>query len=195
MTRMSANRYIVFLLIAVSGAGWDLYTKHRVFRDLGYPGGESDWVKEFFDGWLTYRHYTSFNKGALWGLGQEFTWLFASLSVVAALGILYWLFVHGAARSLWLTTALALIMGGTLGNLYDRLGLHGCLDETGQLLRAVRDFHLFTFGNWSWPIFNYADSFLVTGAIMLVLQSFQPDEQPAAAAGEAETEAEATPQP
>ena len=112
------------------------------------------------------------NEGALWGVGQGYAWVFASLSLFAIGGIVYWLFFYGAGRSWWLTVALALIMSGTIGNLYDRIGWHGCIKpETGEPWYAVRDFLLFTFGGWPWPIFNFADVFLVTGAIMLILQS------------------------
>ena len=120
---------------------------------------------------MTTRLFTSFNEGALWGIGQGWTWLFALLSILAACGVFYWLFVHGAAISKWLTVALSLIMAGTLGNLWDRVGLHGC-EVDGRPIFGVRDFLLFTFGEFHWPVFNFADVFLVTGAIMLVLQSF-----------------------
>ena len=39
---------------------------------------------------------------------------------------------------------------------------------------AVRDFLLFHFNGWDWPVFNFADVFLVTGATMLALQSPRP---------------------
>jgi signal peptidase II len=193
MKPVPASRYIVFTLLAGGGLFWDLYTKHIVFADLGYPGGgqverpfegqhslfdfpphregESSPFLNLNDGGITARLFTSFNQGALWGIGQGWTWLFALLSAAAACGVFYWLFVYGAAISKWLTVALSLIMAGTLGNLWDRVGLHGC-EVNDQLLFAVRDFLLFTFGEYNWPVFNFADVFLVTGAIMLVLQSF-----------------------
>lgn len=189
MRRVPANRLWIFGLIAGAGLAWDLYSKHEVFRDLGctnvhkeihIPGqhrlfdhprhvdGES---ALYLRGWPQFRLYTSFNEGALWGFGQGYTWVFAGLSILAVLGIGYWLFFRGAAESRWLTVALALITAGTLGNLWDRLGLHGLRDVDGTPLYAVRDFLLFTFNGWAWPVFNFADVFLVTGATMLVLQS------------------------
>ena len=129
---------------------------------------------------MKFRLFTSFNPGALWGIGQEHTWVFASLSVVAIGGVIYWLFIRRAAVSWWLTVSLSLILGGTLGNLFDRISLHGYTDVNGQPIRAVRDFLLFTFGGYNFPVFNFADSFLVTGAIMLVVHSlvFSADEVP-----------------
>ncbi len=185
MTRLPASRYVVFSLIAGVGLAWDLWTKHEVFAGIGYPMGSTDL---YLDGWVTFRLYTSFNQGALWGVGQGMTWLFATMSVLAALGILFWLFVRAAARSLWLTVSLASIMAGTLGNLWDRLGVHGYQDVvTGGPIYAVRDFLLFTFGPFHWPVFNFADVFLVTGAAMLVIQSFYAEMQTAQAGTDATT--------
>lgn len=175
MKRVPASRYALFLILVTAGVIGDLYSKSSVFESIGYPQKSSDWTWRFVDGWLTFRLFTNFNEGALWGIGQGYAWLFAGLSVVAILGVLYWLFVVGAGRSWWLTIALALIMAGTLGNLYDRLAMHGCLVD-GIEQRAVRDFLLFTFGNFHWPVFNFADVFLVTGAVMMVLHSFKRDD-------------------
>ena len=171
---LPVNRYVWFFSVAIGGLALDLGSKSSVFLALGI-GGQSLWVKNFFGGWCTFRLFTSINHGALWGIGQGLTGLFAALSVVAVAGVLIWLFKYGAARSLWLTISLSLILAGTLGNLYDRLALHGLLDESGALLYGVRDFLLFTFGAFSWPIFNFADVFLVTGAIMLGLQSLRAE--------------------
>ena len=181
MDRVPASRPLIFTALTAACCGVDLYSKQRVFDALGYPGGVSPWTKSWFGDEVRFQLLTSFNEGALWGMGQGLSWLFALLSVAAALGVLWWLFVAGAARSLWLTLALALVTGGALGNLYDRLGLHGCTyppsaaDPAGELVRpAVRDFLLFHFHGWDWPVFNFADVFLVTGATMLAAQSLCP---------------------
>ncbi len=159
----------------------DLVSKSRVFEQLGYPGRSSETYR-----WLgslsTFRFYTSFNKGALWGVGQELTWLFSALSVIAVGVIVYCLFATSANRSLWLRVALSLVLSGTLGNLYDRLGLYKYKDpETGESIQAVRDFLFFTIGSYPWPVFNFADVFLVTGTGMLVAYSFWIEHQREAA--------------
>ena len=151
---------------------WDLYSKSTVFERLKYPGGQGP-VHPWLGQLSTFRLYTSFNEGALWGVGQGLTWLFAALSVVATVIIVYCLLKTPAGQSNWLTVALCLVLSGTLGNLYDRLGMYGYKNaETGLPYRAVRDFLLFTFGSYSWPVFNFADVFLVTGTGMLVAYSF-----------------------
>ncbi|HEV3298981.1 MAG TPA: signal peptidase II [Planctomycetaceae bacterium] len=197
-----ASRAVVFVLMAAMIFAADLATKSVVFRDLGYPGTDLEPVARgahsvfaappgrdgtsvaYLDGWLSFRLFTSFNRGALWGVGQGYTWLFAALSTAAVIGIPTWLFGFRAARSWWLTVALALILGGTLGNLYDRIGLPDCTDENGQTVLAVRDFLLFTFGTFHWPVFNFADVSLVTGAGMLVIHSLHPAGSHSVAAAE-----------
>lgn len=168
-SRDMALRFVVFLALSGLGAFCDLYSKTVVFSKLGYPNGQSE---KFLDSWVMFRFHTSFNRGALWGIGQHLTWLFALLSLLAVLMIFYWLFARGAARSWILTLCLASIMAGTLGNLHDRLGLHGCIDPlTQERIFGVRDFLLFRFGTYNWPVFNIADVLLVAGAGCLIVQS------------------------
>ena len=171
-TPFNFRRLGLILPLTVVCVWWDLYSKSTVFDQLGYPRGQGP-VHQWLGRLSTFQLFTSFNEGALWGVGQGLTWLFAALSVVAVVVIVYCLLKTSAGRINWLTVALCLVLSGTLGNLYDRLGLYGYMNvDTGQPYRAVRDFLLFTFGNWPWPVFNFADVFLVTGTGMLVAYSF-----------------------
>jgi signal peptidase II len=70
-----------------------------------------------------------------------------------------WLLRRGGNRLYCL--ALALIMGGALGNLWDRIAI-------GEVV----DFLLFHWGRWSFPAFNVADSAISVGAGLLILDSF-----------------------
>lgn len=169
----------VIVPITTIGVWWDLYSKSSVFGQLGYPAGSGK-IYHWLGKLSTFRLFTSFNEGALWGFGQGWTSLFAILSVVAVVAIFYALLRTPAGKSHWITAALCLVLSGTLGNLYDRLGLYGYKNpETNEPIRAVRDFLLFTFGTYSWPIFNFADVFLVTGTGMLVAYSFWSERQAA----------------
>ncbi|MDY3560740.1 signal peptidase II [Gemmata sp. JC673] len=102
------------------------------------------------------------NHGALFGLGQSRKGLangfFAVVSVAAALAILVWGTRQHTARERGLMAALGLILGGTVGNLYDRLVFGG-----------VRDFLYFY--KIEWPVFNVADCCLVVGAVLLLVQA------------------------
>jgi lipoprotein signal peptidase len=112
------------------------------------------------------------NHGALFGLGQgrkaSANLFFAGVSVAAALAILVWGTRRGPAREKWLCAALGLILGGTIGNLYDRLVFGG-----------VRDFLYFYYVEW--PVFNVADCCLVVGAGLLLFQAvfIPPPAEPA----------------
>jgi signal peptidase II len=186
MTTVPASRYLLFVSLAGSGCAADLATKSWIFsaQPLGHP---SRWLIGEVFGFTT-----SLNEGALAGIGQGKTPLFAALSVAAAVAIVYWLFVRGAARDRWLTLALGSIMAGILGNLYDRLGLPGLTwpagyrgHAAGDPVYAVRDWlHFKIDGVIEWPIFNLADSLLVCGAALLVWHAFwvQPEQESAAAA-------------
>jgi len=173
MATYPRTRIFLYAIITIVALVTDLLSKSVVFQRLGGVFQGSGWL---IDTWLKFEFHTSLNPGALWGMGQGFALGFAGLSVVAFLGINYWLFIHGAAKSIWLTVALALVSGGALGNCYDRLGLHGehFPNEATPAL-AVRDFLRFRFGTYDYPIFNIADSFLVAGAIMLMIQSMKQE--------------------
>lgn len=174
MKAVPANRYYWFGAISAFGCLTDLPTKSWIFSRLGEPPAPTWWLWEGVFGFQT-----SLNPGALFGMGRGMWWLFSTLSVVAAVGIIYWLFVVGAARDRLLNLALACVMGGILGNLYDRLGLGFSPDRNPQDMHSVRDWILFQvkFETWSftWPNFNIADSLLVCGAGMLILHAIKSD--------------------
>ena len=166
------SRYLVFFSVAIGGCAIDLATKSWMFAHLGMPGPDSEtwWIWPGVFGFQT-----SLNEGALFGLGQGFSWLFAAMSICAAVVIVVWLFGSGAARDWLLTVALAIVTVGILGNLYDRLGLPGLVwneyfpnHTLNEPVYAVRDFILVMIGPYHWPNFNIADPCLVCGAALLV---------------------------
>lgn len=168
MSGFPLSRFALFAVIAAGGLALDLWSKGWMFARLGYPGGPTEWIWPEYFGWQT-----SLNQGALFGLGQGKVWLFAGLSICAAVAIVVWLFVVGAARDRLLTIALAGVLAGVLGNLYDRLGLWWTPEVPAFYPRyAVRDWILFQYGNWVWPNFNVADMLLVGGAGLLILHSW-----------------------
>lgn len=162
--RVPLSRWVLFWTIAVGGTIFDLATKAVVFAWVGPPGSPP---RGIIPPVLEFR--TSFNRGALWGLGKTLPFsstIFAVLSIIAVIAICYWLFVKGAAIDWRLTTALALIMAGAMGNCYDRL-VHG----------HVRDFVHFHVDaiDFDFAIFNFADNMLVAGAVILILLAMGSD--------------------
>ncbi|MEO1527547.1 MAG: signal peptidase II [Planctomycetota bacterium] len=163
------NRFGVFAALGVFGCALDLWSKQAIFDWRGLPGqGDIWWVVEPYFG-----IETAVNPGALFGMGAGQGTLFALVSVIAAVGIIVWLFRYRAAESWWLTVALGLVVGGIGGNLYDRLGLWWQDDYPIEWKSGVRDWILWQVNDeWTWPNFNIADSLLVVGAGMLLYQSF-----------------------
>ncbi len=124
-------------------------------------------------------HLPYVNQGALFGTTLNLSprvsnSVFGVISVLAALGIMFWSTRASAARDGFLCCALGLILAGTLGNLYDRIVFGG-----------VRDFlHFFNlplpFGLDNWPVFNIADCCLVCGAGLLLVEAVFTKAEPAA---------------
>ncbi len=85
-------------------------------------------------------------------------WFFMAIAAAASV-FLVWMLRRGGGRIL--CAGLALILGGALGNLWDRIAIG-----------KVVDFLLFHYGAWSWPAFNVADSAITVGAALLIIDSF-----------------------
>jgi signal peptidase II len=86
-------------------------------------------------------------------------WFFAIIAVIASAFLIFML-KRGGNRVQ--SAGFALILGGALGNLWDRIAIG-----------KVVDFLLFHYGSWSWPAFNVADSAITVGAALLILDSFR----------------------
>jgi signal peptidase II len=181
VTRVVVNR-MWFLSIALGGCLADLATKHVVFAWRGVPRPSNEWW--IVEGYIGVE--TALNKGALFGMGASIgPQGFAVLSLIAAAGLVGWVLFGRVAKDRFLALTLGCILGGILGNLYDRLGLWSHPDIDGPWRYAVRDWILFRYGQWTWPNFNLADCFLVCGAALLVWHSFRT-ELPRTEAGDGE---------
>ena len=86
-------------------------------------------------------------------------WFFIILTVVVSMVLLYWLKTLPRNRR-WLAIALAMVLGGAFGNLWDRV-----------MLGYVIDFIDVYYGEAHWPAFNVADSGICIGAFMLVIDA------------------------
>ncbi len=167
------RRYVLFFTLAIVGCAADLLTKHWVFQWRGMPRPGNEW-------WLIEGHVgieTALNPGALFGMGRGYGFVFAALSIAAAVGVLAWLHFGRAVRDLALTIALGCVLGGIFGNLYDRLGLWHPPGQPDVWRNEVRDWILFRWGQYTWPNFNIADSLLVCGAALLFWHSFRHPEE------------------
>ncbi|NNF43517.1 MAG: signal peptidase II [Phycisphaerales bacterium] len=115
--------------------------------------------------------HLTLNRGAVFGLGQGGRWVFVVFSLIAAVAIAI-AFARSSPTAAWYHIALAAVLAGALGNLYDRLQF-GVVRDLLLLFPGVS----LPFG-WSWPdgsrglypwIFNIADVCLVVGLLALLL--------------------------
>lgn len=104
------------------------------------------------------------NEGAAFGLlaqaGGWQRWFFLALAGTIGVAIVWWLRSLPARGHPWLAVGLAMILGGAMGNAYDRF-----------VQGYVVDFLHFHLGTSFFPAFNVADIGITTGAIMLVIDA------------------------
>ncbi len=139
----------------------DLFTKHVVQQSLQY--GEHLTVTSFFD-WVRYH-----NEGAAFSFlataGGWQKYFFTGIALFSSVVIIYLLYKNAAKNSdgqKLFCLGLALVLGGALGNLYDRI-----------TLGYVIDFLYFHYQTFYWPAFNVADSAICVGVAILLLDSLK----------------------
>lgn len=148
----SGNSLLPWLGIALAVILLDQFTKTLI---LGYfQLGDSRAVTPFFN--VVRVHNTGAAFSFLAGASGWQRWFFVGLGFAAAGFIVWMLRSHGGQRLF--SSALALILGGALGNVVDRL-LHG----------YVVDFIQVHYRGWYFPSFNIADSAITIGAALLIL--------------------------
>lgn len=157
---MSASRGRValwlWLVAALVLALLDQLTKQWVLASL--QPGDSIVIAPFINLVLWFNRGAAFSflaDGAGWQRG-----FLIAIAVAAALFIV-WLLRRHRNETLF-CAGLALVLGGAVGNLWDRV-LHG----------HVVDFVLLHAGSWHWPAFNLADSSITVGAAMIIIDGFR----------------------
>ena len=113
---------------------------------------------------LTLMHNTGAAFSFLSQAGGWQRWFFIGLGGIIGFGILIWMLGLPQDKR-WLAAALALILGGALGNMWDRI-----------VQGYVVDFIEVYYRGWYWPAFNIADSAITIGAIMLVIDALWFDD-------------------
>ncbi|WP_292980007.1 signal peptidase II [Nitrosomonas sp.] len=134
----------------------DLLSKRWVEFNLSY--GQQIVITDFFNLVLAY------NAGAAFSFLSDASgwqrWFLSTIAVLVAILIVYLLYKHTSNRLFCF--ALSLILGGALGNLWDRIMLGHVVD--------FMDFHVV---GYHWPAFNLADSAIFCGACLLILDSIR----------------------
>lgn len=135
---------VIFVLVAVAVFVLDRVTKSIVGAQVPY-GSEVTVVDHLLG--ITNVH----NSGAAFGIAPALAGIFLVASLLVAIGLAVYVFRTPASD--WMYALLGLIMGGTVGNGYERL-FNG----------TVTDFINFHF----WPVFNVADSAVSIGVVLLI---------------------------
>ncbi|MEL6711202.1 MAG: signal peptidase II [Pseudomonadota bacterium] len=129
------------------------------------------WILAHFQEYQVQVIWPVFNLTLVYNTGAAFSFLadaggwqhyfFVSLATGVSVALIVWLKRLSASEG-WVAWALALVLGGALGNLIDRL-LHG----------KVVDFLQWHWQSYYWPTFNVADMAITTGVILLLIDSFR----------------------
>ena len=144
--------YLLALLLILL----DQYTKSLATESLAYarPVEVFSWFN------LTLQHNTGAAFSFLSDAGGWQRWFFTVVALLISVALAVWLFI--APRAHWLLSlSLALILGGAIGNVWDRIALG-----------YVVDFISVHYRGWYFPAFNIADSAITVGAACMLLDSF-----------------------
>ncbi len=109
---------------------------------------------------LTYVRNTGASFSFLAGAGGWQRWLFVGIAATASVAIVYWL-KHLPKERHWEAAAWALVLGGALGNLIDRISY-------GYVIDFLDAFYQ----HWHFPAFNVADSAITVGVVILLVEAF-----------------------
>lgn len=137
--------------------GLDWLVKQWVDTSLRY--GQEIPVLPFFD--ITLRYNTGAAFSFLADAGGWQRWFFSLIAVVVVIGI-SWRLVKISSSNRWEALSLTLILGGAIGNLYDRLAYGHVVDYL--------QFHWQQ--NWYFPAFNIADTAISLGVIVMLLEGY-----------------------
>ena len=143
--------WLLWVGIAVLIMVLDQFTKVLVIGRFQY--GDSLPITSFFNLVRVHNHGAAFSFLADAGGWQR--WFFTGLGLLAT-GLMVWMLRKHPGQRLF-CAAISLILGGAVGNVIDRL-LHG----------YVVDFLDFYWRGWHWPAFNFADSAITVGVIVLL---------------------------
>lgn len=125
---------------------------------------ESIVISPFFN--LTYVRNSGAAFSFLSDAGGWQRWFFAAMALIISSILIVWLYRLKKHETL-LAVALALVLGGAIGNLIDRLA-YG----------YVIDFLDIYYQNWHWPAFNVADMAISLGVFLMLLESFGVGKKP-----------------
>lgn len=151
-----------WLLLSLGVFLLDQWTKHLAVSHFSYR--EVLPVFAVGDGQWGFNLTLAYNYGAAFSFLADHSgwqrWFFAAIAVAVSVGLTVWLLRLQRGQA-WLALAIALLVGGAVGNLVDRV-----------LLGYVVDFLDFYYRDYHWPAFNVADSAICAGAFLMLVEGW-----------------------
>ncbi|MHA7963749.1 signal peptidase II [Paenibacillus sp. CAU 1782] len=146
-------RSFYYYLLAVAVLVVDFFTKKWIATEIN----QGDAISVIGDFFLITSHR---NKGAAFGILQEQRTFFIIITIVILIGLVWYMQAMRKKGKGILLAGLALVLGGAIGNFIDRV-------RFGEVV----DFFQFNFGSYTFPIFNIADSGIVVGVALILLDT------------------------
>lgn len=153
---IAGSRSVLWLLLSLIVVLFDQFTKDLVVQNL--VEFQRINLVPMLD--LVRFHNTGAAFSFLANAGGWQHWLFTGIALAVSSGIIWYQWVLPASGARTLATGLALILGGAVGNVIDRL-----------VQGYVVDFIFVYYGDWSWPAFNVADSAISVGVTLVIFDS------------------------
>ena len=144
--------FVILILLLVFA---DIFAKRKILELSKTSWQSTEIIKNFF-----YVKY-SFNTGAAWSFLDDVSWGQTFFKILTSVALVVMVFVYILSikkKYLTLQIGMVLVIAGTVGNFIDRI-----------LLGGVVDFISLVFGTYRFPVFNFADSFLTVGVILVII--------------------------
>ena len=149
-------RFVAWMVVAVVIVAADQLTKWAIIQWV--PLYDRVPVNSFIN--LTHQQNSGAAFSFLADAGGWQRWFFVALASVVSVVLAVWIWRIRAAGQSLLAAGLALVLGGAIGNLIDRI-----------MLGYVTDFIQVWFGSWAFPSFNVADAGISVGAALLIIDA------------------------
>ncbi len=149
------NKLLIGFIILVACFALDRFSKIYILNILNSEGNVDFYINQFLNIYLVW------NTGIGFGLFSSedtlFYNIFTAIIIIINIVILYFAYIETKIKSFFLM----IILGGSLGNLFDRV-----------YYRAVPDFIDLNYAGYHWFVFNLADIFITIGIIFLIFSEF-----------------------
>ena len=149
------NKLLIGFIFIVICFALDRFSKIYILNILNNEGQVDFYINQFLNIYLVWN--TGIGFGLFSSEDKLFYNIFTAIIVIINLVILYFALIESKIKSFFLM----IILGGSLGNLFDRV-----------YYRAVPDFIDLNYSGYHWFIFNVADIFITIGIICLILSEF-----------------------